>query len=344
MMKFDRSHKGTLIGTFFWCLSFLHYNKELQSVDGFNIVHWNYVRQSKQVPVAPANFRNSSTIRIRRSGRLRSSLLSRKNDSTNDVNAGYSAVTVAVTPISSSLNPIEVWCTTHMNVLYDKSLSLKCPFFRRRTTDFLDGLDMVMRFLIIRHKSLPLIGPPPGCRSTIATSTKHKNLELEQLVETIRHDWKPDKQHKGYYITGRLNTKIYRDDCWFDGPDPDMPVRGVRKYLNAASQLFDTSESTAELLSIEIGKSECKSCETKTKSTIVAHWKLQGVLHLPWHPSLPTWTGRTIYHLDEEHMIYRHEEHWDISVLQAFTQTLWPEVGNVLWKTRSTTKTGRHLR
>ena len=200
-------------------------------------------------------------------------------------------------------------------------------------TDFLDGADMVMRFLIIRHKSLPLIGPPPGCRSTIATSTKHKHLELDELMEIIRHDWKPNNQHKGYYITGRLNTTIYRNDCWFDGPDPDMPVRGVRKYLNAASQLFDTATSSAELLSLQIGD---ESYDTiATKSTIVAHWKLQGVLHLPWHPALPVWTGRTTYHLDEEHMIYRHEEHWDISVVQAFTQTLWPEVGNVLWKTTS---------
>ena len=88
-------------------------------------------------------------------------------------------------------------------------------------------------------------------------------------MDTIRSDWNPEpkrqyiasekynslqpKDHKGYYITGKLNTTIYRDDCWFDGPDPDMPVRGVRKYLNAASQLFDVSASTAELLSLEIG-------------------------------------------------------------------------------------------
>lgn len=152
-------------------------------------------------------------------------------------------------------------------------------------------------------------------------------------MHIIRADWKPDHRHKGYYITGRLNTTIYRDDCWFDGPDPDMPVRGVRKYLNAASQLFDTSTSTAELLSLEIGEPSPQSRQPKSKSTIVARWKLKGVLHLPWHPSLPVWTGRTTYHLDDEHMIYRHEEEWDISVAQAFTQTLWPEVGNVLWKT-----------
>jgi hypothetical protein len=292
---------------------------------------------------------------------------------------------------SATLNPIEYWCTTHINVLYDKSLSMKCPFFRRRSTDILDSLYMIMRFVIIRHKSLPLIERhPPGCRaiSTYAAAStnnmnmKHKNLNIHDLVETIRMDWKSEstttsestKQlNKGYYITGRLNATIYRDDCWFDGPDPDMPVRGVRKYLNAASQLFDTKTSTAELLALEIGNDidrdndndsgdkyqiqnknedtiatstttttktiltaiKKKIITTKTentKATIIAKWRLQGVLHLPWHPSLPIWTGKTIYHLDDEHMIYRHEEYWDISVMQAFTQTLMPEVGNLIWK------------
>lgn len=247
------------------------------------------------------------------------------------------AVKTTTITSSSSLNPIEAWCATHMNVWYDKSLSVKCPFFRRRMTDFLDGADMVMRFLIIRHKSLPLIGPPPGCRSIIATDTKHMHLDQSVLMETIRHDWRPESQHKGYYITGRLNTTIYRDDCWFDGPDPDMPVRGLRKYLNAASQLFDTSTSTAELLSLEIGDtSDPDFGGRNTKFTILVRWKLKGVLHLPWHPSLPVWTGRTIYHFDDEHMIYHHEEHWDISVAQAFTRTLWPELGNILWNTRRT--------
>lgn len=328
-MMNDRKQKRRLVaGLFFCCVQFLHCEKGLQVVDGFNIV--KYEAQSRRLSNGVATFKDKPTIRIRQSGRIKSSNLSSKsNDSANEISAGTTSAVAAAR--SSSLNPIEVWCTTHMNVWYDKSLSLKCPFFRRRVTDFLDGVDMVMRFVIIRHKSLPLIGPPPGCRSTIATSTKYKNLDLEELVEIIRKDWKPDKQHKGYYITGRLNTTIYRDDCWFDGPDPDMPVRGVRKYLNAASQLFDTAKSTAELLSLEIGESE-PNRYPKTKSTIVARWRLQGVLHLPWHPSLPVWTGQTVYHLDEENMVYRHEEYWDISVLQAFTQTLWPEVGNVLWK------------
>eukprot|EP00531_Pseudo-nitzschia_arenysensis_P015592 CAMPEP_0116143802 /NCGR_PEP_ID=MMETSP0329-20121206/15645_1 /TAXON_ID=697910 /ORGANISM="Pseudo-nitzschia arenysensis, Strain B593" /LENGTH=348 /DNA_ID=CAMNT_0003639147 /DNA_START=102 /DNA_END=1148 /DNA_ORIENTATION=- len=282
----------------------------------------------------------SSTIRIRQRRIISATSLSSASqdniDSSNEFivpSMGSSAI--ATEPISS-LNPIEAWCTTHMNVWYDKSLSVKCPFFRRRMTDFLDGADMVMRFLVIRHKSLDLIGPPPGCRSTFAKGTKCKNLELTELVETIRSDWKPN-QNKGYYITGRLNTTIYRDDCYFDGPDPDMPVRGVRKYLNAASQLFDKSSSTAELLSLEIGDADSVNKNKshrhqKPRATIVARWKLKGVLHLPWHPSLPVWTGTTTYHLDDEHMVYFHEEEWDISVFRAFTQTLWPELGNLLWR------------
>lgn len=284
----------------------------------------------------------SSTIRIRQRRIISTtSLSSASQDKMDPLNEfivpNMASSTVATETISSSLNPIEAWCTTHMNVWYDRSLSVKCPFFRRRMTDFLDGADMVMRFLVIRHKSLDLIGPPPGCRSTFAKGTKYKNLELTELVETIRSDWKPN-QNKGYYITGRLNTTIYRDDCYFDGPDPDMPVRGVRKYLNAASQLFDKSSSTAELLSLEIGDADSVNNKNKShrhqksSATIVARWKLKGVLHLPWHPSLPVWTGTTTYHLDDEHMVYFHEEEWDISVFRAFTQTLWPELGNLLWK------------
>lgn len=324
-----RSHRGGLVlGIFFCCLLSLRYQKGTQMADGFSPNNKINNRIAQHHHSTATRSSGLSKIRQRRRIRIRTSPLSslKKNDYTSEIStAGTSAVAS-----SSSLNPVEAWCTTHMNVWYDKSLAMKCPFFRRRMTDFLDGMDMVMRFLIIRHKSLPLIGPPPGCRSTIATSKKHKHLELNELMEIVRCDWKPNN-NKGYYITGRLNTTIYRDDCWFEGPDPDMPVRGVRKYLNAASQLFDTATSTSELLSLEIIGN---GSESKTKSTtIVAHWRLQGVLHLPWHPSLPVWTGRTTYHLDEEHMIYRHEEHWDISVVQAFTQTLLPEVGNVLWKT-----------
>jgi hypothetical protein len=223
--------------------------------------------------------------------------------------------------IPYSLNTVETMCMTYIDDWYSKSLSIKCPFFRRRMADLLDALDMVMRFLIIRHKSLDLIGPPPGCRSTRMSKVKHYNLNMDDLVDTIRNDWREDT-NKGYYINGRLNTTIYRDDCFFNGPDPDMPVRGLRKYLNAASQLFDHTSSTAKLLDLKI----------VDERNIVVEWELEGVLHLPWHPKLPVWTGRTSYHFDEDSLIYLHEEVWDISVLRAFTETLLPEAASLIWR------------
>ena len=167
---------------------------------------------------------------------------------------------------------------------------------KRRMADLLDGVDMVMRFLIIRHKSLEFIGPPPSCRCSKSMSKiKLTNLPIEDLMEYIRIDWvgsnNKSNQHRGYYITGRLNTSIYRDDCYFDGPDPDMPVKGLRKYLNAASQLFDHKTSTATLLDLKI---------VDDGTAIEAKWKLQGILHLPWKPTLPIWTGTTRYHFDEQ--------------------------------------------
>jgi hypothetical protein len=301
------------------------------------------------------------------------------------------------TSSSHTLNFVERWCTTHLGVCYERSLTIKCPFLRRRSTDVLDGLESIMRFVIVRHKSLPLIGPPLawsssrlGGLSTMTANSSSSKTELlppEVLMDVIQNDWKPSTS-KGYYLTGRLTQSIYRDDCLFDGPDPDMPVRGLHKYLNAASQLFETKSSTAELLDLRLVTitevqqqepnnydDEMSSCDfvssrsmdrsisqlldmtvkaIKTSAqtvagsltcsqkggageediadfVVVAEWRLQGVLHLPWHPKLPTWTGRTTYHFDSQHLVKRHEEEWDISVLQAFTQTLWPQLGNKIW-------------
>lgn len=246
-------------------------------------------------------------------------------DSRDGVASTEAVAMVSPVWVSPQLSPLEAWCVTHMDVLYSRSLSIKCPFLKRRTADMLDGLDMMMRFLVIRHKSLDLIGPPPGCRAARMSPVKHLHTTLDERLDIIRHDWRP-QTNKGYYITGRLNTTIYRDDCLFDGPDPDMPVRGLRKYINAASHLFDHASSTAELLSLDTVLDATSKC-----TVIEAQWRLQGVLHLPWHPQLPVWTGRTRYHFDDEGLVCLHIEEWDISVLQAFMETLFPEFAARIW-------------
>ena len=213
-----------------------------------------------------------------------------------------------------SLTPMEQWCVDKVEQWYSRALSIKCPFFRRRASDLLDAADMLMRFLVVRNESL--LGPPPSLRGVergMERREKTLYLSREELMEAIRKDWRQDT-NKGYYCNGRLSTNIYRDDCLFDGPDPDMPVKGLRKYLNAASQLFDQKTSRAELLSLQI-----------ENDVIVARWRFNGNLRLPWRPRMPEVVGKTVYHTDPTGLIYKHEESWDMSAYEAFFWTMVPQ-------------------
>jgi len=235
---------------------------------------------------------------------------------------------------TSPLSPFEARCVGLMEEWYRRALAMKCPFMRRRASDLLDAADMIMRFLVIRHKSLDLLGPPPGWRCQGQTCFKVKHLPTSEIVDVIRRDWRQDT-NRGYYITGRLNTTIYRDDCYFDGPDPDMPVKGLRKYLNAASQLFDQGKSRSELLCLDVipaPSSGDVDANNGYGELIVARWRMNGILRLPWKPELPTWTGTTTYHRDADGLIYRHVETWDMTVSQAFLRTFWPSVARRIWR------------
>jgi hypothetical protein len=251
-----------------------------------------------------------------------------------------------------------------LDVMYtDASKTIKCPFFRRRVADSIDNVAMVLKFLIIRHKSLlndvpidllldadantdanteagraaQLQVQIPGCKSMgqrnpDGTVFKYKHLELEDICNVIEKDWSV-VNNRGYYITGRLNTTIYRDDCLFDGPDPDMPVRGLRKYLAAASNLFEAKNSFAKLQKIQIVEAAdvSRGAGKFGHGVIEVQWKLGGVLMLPWRPKVKPWSGWTRYHLDEDGLIAFHEEGWDISVLEAFIGTMFPEIGDRIW-------------
>ena len=121
----------------------------------------------------------------------------------------------------------DTWWISHMREWYRQALAIKCPFMRRRASDFLDAFDVVLRNVILRDPSL--MGPPLAFRCEGDSCEKAFGLSPAELAAEIRKDWREDTK-KGYYITGKLNTSVYRDDCLFDGPDPDMPVRGIRKY------------------------------------------------------------------------------------------------------------------
>lgn len=224
-----------------------------------------------------------------------------------------------------TLSPLEAWCLYLLDKSYQESQSMKCPFFRRRYGDFLDKVEVTIKHTIIRRECWPIIGPPQATRpvglNKKRRSIKYKGLSLQSLRTHIWKDWKP-ATGKGYYITGKLTTACYRDDCIFVGPDPDMPIRGLRKYVGVAAHLFDPEQSRANLIRLDI-----------VDDTLMAEWHLQGILRLPWKPHLPTFQGKTIYHVDSNGLIARHEEFWNISVLYAFCFTLFPSFASKIWKT-----------
>jgi Uncharacterized conserved protein (DUF2358) len=205
---------------------------------------------------------------------------------------------------------------------YSRSLKLKCPFMKRRATDLIDGIATISRFVLARHKSLPL-PEVPGISCISLGGMKYRGLPIGAVASMIEKDWRGKVSEdgdirgngKGYYITGKLTKEIYRDDCFFDGPDPDMPVLGLRKYVASTSQLFDHKVSRADMIDISVDQ---------TERVVTVSWRLEGILNLPWHPSLKPWTGRTSYYIDESGLIERHVESWDISVLDAFVSTLFP--------------------
>lgn len=248
-------------------------------------------------------------------------------------------------PSSSTFSPLEAWCLSKLDRWYTASQTAKCPFFRRRVGDSLDTLEEWVKYTIIRKECWPMMGPPqahrPAGTNKKRNKIKYKGLSPTQLQNYVSNDWKADTK-KGYYITGKLTTAIYRDDCLFLGPDPDLPCSGLRKYAGVASHLFDYHTSFATLKSLEtitkndniknVFKEEEEEEEQGEKIiALVARWKLIGVLRLPWRPSLPTLSGQTIYHIDNDGLIACHEESWDRSALEAFGHTFLPKLANRIW-------------
>jgi hypothetical protein len=184
----------------------------------------------------------------------------------------------------------------------------RCPFFKRRATDLLEAALGVGRFILARHKSLlpGALGFAPRSKG----GPKVTGLAPAAVLEAIRADF----EERRYYVTGKLTREIYSDACYFDAPDPDMPVHGLEKYINAISKLFASGDSKVELLDLQI----------LAPDLLLSRWRLDATLALPWHPSIKAYTGVTLYELDEEGLICRHTELWSISATDAFLSAVFP--------------------
>jgi len=187
-----------------------------------------------------------------------------------------------------------------------RSREVPCPFFRRRAGDAIEAALGVLEFVAARHKSLDILPHRP-------MGSKRHGATLEDVMAVVREDI----EQRRYYISGRLTQAIYSDRCFFDGPDPDMPVRSLQRYSDALRGLFDPATSRYELLRL-----------TPTgPRTFTASWRLEGALRLPGRPRIKPYLGTTLYELDEDGLVCAHTETWSISALDAFVSVVFPEFG-----------------
>lgn len=211
----------------------------------------------------------------------------------------------------SSLSAVDVRLAT----AHEQAQAVPCPFFRRRFTDTVESAQLVMRWVHARHKSLPI--EQPAIPLPFA-GDKLEHLALTALADVLREDF-----GRHAYVNGRLTRAVYDDDCLFDGPDPDMPVRGVRKYCLAVSGLFDVRRSECRLLGEPLVDERAR--------TIRCHWRLSGRLRLPWKPEFKPYLGCTTYHIDPNTgLISKALEKWSIHPFIAFLSVVLPRLADRL--------------
>ena len=244
------------------------------------------------------------------------------------------------------INRVELWYLQKLEEWYSYSeRRIKCPFFRRRFGDILDDIEAFVRFFLIRpyfNDSSIRLGPPMRSRSLPGWGQKTKHLPIDEILNILRTDWRAKEKvnydgesdletvnivnEKGYYVTGRMSTCIYRDDCEFLSPDPDLPLQGLRKYIGVTSNLFDSKTSHSKLISLEEIHSNHGDAYRKEEDDILivlkAEWRISLTMKLPWKPQLSEFSGSTLYFLDEDNLICRHQETWDISVFDAFLEMM----------------------
>lgn len=204
---------------------------------------------------------------------------------------------------------------------------IPCPFFRRRAGEAVEGLVSVVTFIAARHKSILDRPWLPTSDSSLwdelglddllparPMGTKTCHLPLAVVMRGVERDIVENQ----YYVSGRLSQQLYDDACYFDSPDPDMPVRSLGRFIDALRGLFDPHRSTIELARME----------PHGASAFVAHWRLSGHLKLPWRPAIKPYAGCTLYEVSPDTgLIVSHTEAWSITALDAFVSTIVPSFG-----------------
>jgi len=131
--------------------------------------------------------------------------------------------------------------------------------------------------------------------------------ELKNILATAIRDGQ-------YFINpGAMPLDVFDDGCRFK--DPTTDVVGLSRYVKALGVLFDPARSSVTLDSIRVSN----------PNQIVATWRQEGYLKLPWNPYVPPYESQTTWTLDPSSGLITMQEHkWSISAFEALRETFTP--------------------
>jgi len=135
-------------------------------------------------------------------------------------------------------------------------------------------------------------------------------VSAQQAAEVLSRDL----GEREYFVTGRLTTEIFDNQCEF--VDPTNDTTGPENYLRALRVLFDPARSSVRLL---------EDIEVINESTLRGVAVLEGVLKLPWKPRISPTTVTVTYTRDPNTgLITKQSESWDRQPLSALIEIFKP--------------------
>lgn len=155
--------------------------------------------------------------------------------------------------------------------------------------------------------------PPPPVPARLA-----ERVAPEALLEGLRQDF----VEREYLWSGKITPELYGETCEFS--DPTLSFRGLQTFLENIRNLDPILETYVPADSRRVVLKSIKL--NKEAQQIVAQWRMQGDLKLPWRPRIDL-DGRTAFSYDpsvDGGRISRYDETWEIAPGEALLQILQP--------------------
>jgi hypothetical protein len=138
-------------------------------------------------------------------------------------------------------------------------------------------------------------GGPAANIPSIARAHTHTH------THTQTHNKNPQQIPQQYkrFVTGDVPCELFSDDFKFK--DDSVATAGIRSYAEGVRKLFDQQTARAELITVVTTAAAAASSDSKQQQqrrregggSIVATWRLEGRVNLPFKPAIPPYVVTT---------------------------------------------------